>query len=142
MHDIGKLILDDFVIGNQQVLSDLVVNEDIGFDIAEKKLFGLNHASAGADLLESWHFPSELVSSVRWHHDPLRSDIRPDIVTVVHIADMLAYAEGIGAGIDGFLYHIKEDAVLKLGITKTDLEKVVSSAFDKVRELENVFGGK
>lgn len=143
LHDIGKLIMDDFVIQEQQRLMKTASNEGCGFDGAEDLILGMNHAAAGAELLDSWSFPSALVEVVRWHHRPLQAEKSVQTVaSLIHMSDMLAYAEGIGAGIDGFLYHVYEDSIAHQKLKKKDLEVVASRAFDKVRELNAVFAGE
>ena len=64
---------------------------------------GMNHAEIGALIAEKWNFPEELISAIRYHHDP---DLAPtnhkDLVDVVYLASMLCEYEASNVTIDQF----------------------------------------
>lgn len=39
----------------------------------ERELCGVSHAEIGADLLQNWRFPPDMVEAIRDHHEPSRS---------------------------------------------------------------------
>jgi len=68
LHDVGRLLLamrfrDEYwkVVGG--------VGESELIDAVERKVFGVDHAEAGAWMLEAWALPPGIVESVRLHHD-------------------------------------------------------------------------
>ena len=69
LHDMGKLILDSFVKTDSENIHSLVAKGE-SWIRAEYMILGTDHAEIGALLLEKWSFPTEIVNSVRWHHDP------------------------------------------------------------------------
>ena len=69
LHDVGKLVLGDFVQDDFKKIED-ILSQGISFETAENMVLGVNHADIGAEILRKWSLPPELVNAVRWHHDP------------------------------------------------------------------------
>jgi putative nucleotidyltransferase with HDIG domain len=68
LHDVGRLILamrfrEEYwtIVGG--------ISEAESIDAVERKVFRLDHAEAGAWMLEAWALPPEIVESVRGHHE-------------------------------------------------------------------------
>jgi putative nucleotidyltransferase with HDIG domain len=68
LHDVGRLILamrfrDEYwaIVGG--------MGEAESIDTVERQTFGVDHAEAGAWMLEAWGLPPGIVESVRLHHD-------------------------------------------------------------------------
>jgi HD-like signal output (HDOD) protein len=75
------------------------------FAEAERAVFGVDHATVSAWMLHRWGLPFELVSGVRWHHQP---DEHPtDLADVLHAASHVAAAT-CGVGVDALQYPISE----------------------------------
>lgn len=142
LHDIGKLILDQHIADSGPGIAGLVDSQGYSFDQAEQTVIGMSHAEVGAMLLDSWNFPEELVETVRWHHDPTGAGEQRELADVIHVADMLAYSEGIGAGVDGFRYRLCQESAAKLGVKPKHIENAAARAFDKINELSGLIEGK
>lgn len=138
LHDIGKLIICDFVENDFLTIQDSVETMNLSFEEAEKRIIGINHAEAGAELLAHWNFPDELITAVRCHHTPEKAGTHGNIAGIVHIADTLAYSQGIGTGIDGFQYKISKQTTDKLNITAEQIQFVASVTLDKMLELQEI----
>ena len=138
LHDLGKLILDEFVDASKVEIFKVAGEQKLSFEMAEAAVVGMNHADAGAAVLDQWHFPAELVAAARWHHCPEAAGEYESIASIVHVAEFLSYAEGIGTGIDGLGYHLSQEAIDNLGVRKKDLEWVASHTLDKMRDLEKL----
>jgi putative nucleotidyltransferase with HDIG domain len=138
LHDMGKVILNGFIILNATEISTAMHSNTEAFDCIEASILGISHAEAGAEIMKQWRFPDELVATIRWHHDPSKAGGHSTIVNIVHLADMLAYTEGIGTGIDGLRYKVSENVVSELGITTRTLERAASHTLDKMNELERI----
>jgi putative nucleotidyltransferase with HDIG domain len=75
LHDVGKLAIS--LLSTE--LNDALTRLSAGgcqISAAELVLCGFDHAEAGAEVLRHWNFAAELVSAVRHHHQPERSDSR------------------------------------------------------------------
>ena len=71
LHDMGKLVLEEFVKEELQQIQSLAA-KGVPLDLAENMVLGTDHAEIGALILGKWSFPSDLVNAVRRHHTPER----------------------------------------------------------------------
>ncbi len=134
LHDLGKLILGGFV---EKELSEIekVAARGIPFQMAEQEVLGTDHAEIGALMLESWSFPPNLVSAVRWHHDPDSAPETSPMTDIVHVANVLCLMIGIGIGVEGLHYEPSVSATKRLGIKPTQLELIASQTLEWAKEL-------
>ena len=89
LHDIGKVVLDQFVADSAPLLfRDLGANQE-SFMSAEKKILGLTHCQAGGILADNWQFSSALAQVVRHHHCPESAEDAVDLVSIIYLADLL-----------------------------------------------------
>lgn len=139
IHDIGKLALEESVAENYQEISDLVSQDNMPFEMAERKVLGIDHAEAGALIASKWNFPEPLINGVRWHHDPDNAEGGNPLVDVVHIADVTCLMQGLGLGRDGLHYRPSEKAVERLNLTSATLEKATAQLLDSIEYIKNVF---
>ena len=52
---------------------------------------GLNHAEVGALIAKKWNFPDQLVTAIRYHHEPMLAPPESrDIVFCVYLANASA----------------------------------------------------
>ena len=138
LHDLGKLAMDEFVATLKNDLKQDVRDRSETFDEAEQNRLGISHAEAGAVILDRWNFPEPLVAAARWHHHPDQAGPLSPLVSMVHIAEFLAYEEGVGAGIDGFTYRLSDEAVSCLKLKSRTIEYVASQTLDKMKNLEQL----
>lgn len=141
LHDMGKVVVDEFIRQNWKELESRIEVPGASFDRVEHDVLGMDHAEAGALLLDQWKLPEALVTAVRWHHDPMQGQDSTRILALVHVADGLSYSEGIGVGVDGFKYDISKDVIDSLGLRHSMVEKVASLALDRVRSVEEALRG-
>ncbi len=138
LHDMGKLILDPYISSNKGILLDQDGSLVSSFEQREHEVLGLDHAEVGAKIMDQWQLPYEIVAAVRWHHQPSESNKYQNEVDIVHIADILAYAEGVGTGADGLSYTVSSEAQKRLGLKKRDIEYAASITLEKMEELEAI----
>ncbi len=140
LHDIGKVLLSEYVFQEQAAILRLVREEKHAFDEAEKKLFGCDHGETGAAILRRWNFPEILVQAAEFHHRP---DLAPgeslQQCAIIHYADVLSYCQGPGAGIDGFSYHFCEAARKRVPLHNTEIEHIAGQTLEKVNAFRTAF---
>jgi HD-like signal output (HDOD) protein len=136
IHDVGKIILDPYINERKGEFQSFVTKENESFLKAEKELLGFDHAELASEVCERWHIPKHISVSIRFHHDPAPSD--KDVLSyIVHMADAIAIMSGIGAGLDGMLYSIHNDAMEFLHISHDDVMDImadVASYVDKTTQ--------
>jgi putative nucleotidyltransferase with HDIG domain len=138
LHDVGKLVLGEFVKDDIKKI-EKIVSKDVSFEAAEKIALGTDHAEIGAKILESCGLPAEIVSAVRWHHDPDAADETSTLIDIVHVANVLCLMIGIGVGREGLQYRPSPVVTKRLGIKSVHLEKVASHTMDWVSDLTDVY---
>lgn len=138
LHDLGILVLDPFVLEARLAFNGLSGPGADSFDQIEKDVLGMDHAEAGARILENWQLSPEIVAGARWHHEPARADQYRDIIYLVHLADMLSISQGIGTGIYGLKFNVFSESVKTVGLKKSHLEYTASKTLDRMRELESI----
>jgi len=83
--------------------------------------------------------PEEIVSAVRWHHDPDAADETSTLIDIVHVANVLCLMIGIGMGREGLQYKPSPVVTKRLGIKPAHIEKVASHTLDWVSDLTDVY---
>ncbi len=140
MHDLGMLLMDPFVLRENERFKQFLGKENACLDHAEREILGMDHARAGAAILANWQTGPEIVAGVRWHHEPERATEHQELVHLVHLADMLAFAGGIGVGNYGMQYKVSPETVEILHLKKEHVEHASSKSLDKMKELESIMG--
>ena len=97
LHDVGKILLGTFMEVDVEPIVHLAKTELISFNVAEQRVLGIDHAEAGAALLEAWELPELIIRAIRWHHTPEDYEGDPLVVDLVHVADALCLQGAIGA---------------------------------------------
>lgn len=106
------------------------------FTAIEQEVVGIDHCVLGAALAEKWQFPMTCRLVAAHHHAPPPSaDGSRVIVSVVHVADVLACQCGLGFPLTAAQESLEDAKVRGLGIDpaalaslRTDLPALVKSA--------------
>ncbi len=87
LHDIGKVILEQFLTDEFINIMNISEEEGISFYNAERRAECLSHSEIGAGLAERWKIPDPLVEAIRFHHAPLSGSSPSLMACVVSLAD-------------------------------------------------------
>ncbi len=136
LHDMGKLVMGNFVKEDLREIENLAA-KGISFEVAEAFVTGTDHAEIGARILKRWSLPDELVSAVRWHHDPDSAKKTDNglLTDIVHVADVLCLMIGLGVGYEGLHYTPSTNVSKRLGLKPFQLESIASRTLKWVSEL-------
>ncbi len=140
LHDLGMVVLDPFVAENKARFDEAFLASDRSFQHLERELLGIDHAEAGARVLADWRLSEAVVTAIRWHHEPEQAATHRELVNLIHLADILAFSQGIGTGDYGMGYRASSDAISSLGLRQKQVEYVASETVDKMRELADILG--
>ena len=125
IHDIGKVILILRFPEEYERVLQKAFQEDLFISDAEKEIFGLTHAEAGAIMCRKWHFPHILIETIENYHHPSSSKRHILHTAIVHISDILARAKGIGFAGDKHVPPIDPIAWNNLNLTKEELKEIL-----------------
>ncbi|MBD3179965.1 MAG: HDOD domain-containing protein [Candidatus Latescibacteria bacterium] len=126
LHDVGKVLISEHMSGHEEVLSRKLDESTVNDYLAlERSILGTDHCEVGALLAENWKLPEALVESIRCHHHPSLAE-RPgrDIVSAVHLGDILAMEIGVSTGSDCMCYRMDRTVIDILQISENDMEKL------------------
>ena len=126
VHNIGRTLLSGPLLASFSQVKALVKSEDIPFNEAEKKVFGIDHGEAGAKLAQKWKFPAELVEAIKLHHDPWKASPNArKLVSLIHIADIIVMYGGVGVGGDGLNYRLDERTLQLLNVNESAVDQFI-----------------
>ena len=141
LHDIGKIAISTFVLEEAGDILDRVRSGGLAFVSAEREVLGLDHAEVGAAVAAAWSLPTAVADVARWHHEPGGAPASSDraLVDLVHVADALAHAMGLGTDVGELARKVDSGAELRLGVKARRLERVAGGSLDEVRDLAQLF---
>lgn len=107
LHDVGKLVLADKLTHEYAEVKKLAEEKQMLFCDAEREKLGVTHAEVGAYLMSLWGLPDNIVETVAFHHEPLKSNNRQfGPLTVVHVANVFEHNEHSGPGDSGKRHEV------------------------------------
>jgi putative nucleotidyltransferase with HDIG domain len=141
LHDIGKLVLDQFLHEELLKILERTEEDSISFLEAERNLLGIDHTIIGEWLARKWKLPLPVVVSIRHHHEPLEerkgfSMSQDRVVDIVRLADTICRRQGIGWNGDRMIPEISARLWSRLDIRSEDVEKVSDTLRDEVNRSE------
>jgi len=139
LRDIGKTVLNEYMITEYKSVFDLVLNNKLSFCEAEKEVFGFNHSEIGAKMAEKWNLPSHLVEAIKYHHNPtyLESLDENKLVSIVHLGDAMTMMMGVGVGIDGLTYSLSNETLASLDVDIELFKRIITGAAELVKDQNN-----
>jgi putative nucleotidyltransferase with HDIG domain len=141
LHDIGELVMFNQNPELSRAALELSLDENDGVTsyLAERKVFGFDHAEVGAELARQWCLPDSLRACIEFHHSPFDSDISVDAVLIVHLANSIAVlAELNSLNLDD-APQIDKRTFEKLGLSPDVIPDTVAETQESVTELLRIF---
>jgi putative nucleotidyltransferase with HDIG domain len=137
LHDVGRLVLYRCLPRHAAHVLALARNEGILLRVAERRLLGFDHATLAGMLLRRWRFPESLEEAVRHHHGA--SYMGQTMPAMVHTADAVAGALGLGSSGEVFVPPLSPEAWTTLDLGPERLAEVVATADAQVEDIIKVF---
>jgi putative nucleotidyltransferase with HDIG domain len=135
LHDVGKVILGEYVHESFAQIMNLVCREGCAFLEAEERLFGINHASIGGKIAEKWNFPGEISTAIAFHHRPdLVEDTESISPWLMYLADQICSMMGVGGGQDGLAYRAVSDVAKRFQLRDKDIEVCMVQLFEDMKK--------
>ena len=116
LHDIGRLIILENLPNEA---SEIITRHNkIGGMVLEieREVLGFDHGEVGAALAQSWGLPLSLEEIIGNHHNPSLSKRYPLETTIIHLADIIAKAMGLGSSGDIYVPPLDEKSWEQLGL--------------------------
>ncbi|MGZ3607551.1 MAG: HDOD domain-containing protein [Syntrophales bacterium] len=138
IHDIGKVVMAlEFTKAYEGALA-FAETEHISIMQAEKKFFADTHAALGGVLSEKWRFPKKLTEAILYHHQPQSAVLFPLETTIVHLADILTKARGLGFSGDQIVPIVDDAAFDRLELSEEDIINVFRELEESIEATQEV----
>jgi putative nucleotidyltransferase with HDIG domain len=141
LHDIGKVVMGEFVDQSFLKIYDLVSTRGISFLEAEEEVIGISHADLGGKIATQWNFPADMRDAIMYHHRP---DLMPnggsDNAWLVYLADQACIMMGIGLGNDGLAYKGLSEAIVKFKLRQRDFEECIMIMLNDLGRAKELLG--
>ena len=134
--DIGKIILEKYVLDGSRKIRGLVETQNFSFLEAEKKVLGIDHAELGAMIAKMWKFSPRMINIIRHHHLNDEDKICDKEIAAVYLADCICMMMGKGVGSDGLSYRFKHQVMENLGLSATDVLMIISEFGINMQQVE------
>jgi putative nucleotidyltransferase with HDIG domain len=95
LHDIGKIILNQYFHREFMQITDMVVEGDT-LEYAEEAVIGTNHAQVGCWLAERWNLPEIISQTILYHHHPWNAPKDKVFIATVTLGNYLCHLCSIG----------------------------------------------
>lgn len=141
LHDIGKVILNEYVAEDFAEIVRRVTDQHISFVEAEHQVLGFSHEEVGAMIAEKWKLPPAIVRCIRFHHVPSDVDPPDALVDTVYLANCVCLLLGIGLGEDGLCYRADPKVLERRGLCENDLESIGAQTVMDLQRVEKIFNG-
>jgi putative nucleotidyltransferase with HDIG domain len=135
LHDIGKLVLNQFLDPQAQAAIARAIDErgQAGI-VAEQNLLKTNHAEVGAALLKKWNLPKDIIDAAEFHHDDTRISSRWP--SVIALADAMAHMAVSGKS--GLPEHAEAELLQRVGLSAEKYEEILGEVSAALVEIEAV----
>lgn len=97
LHDMGRLVMLLKASDSMAQALERSRRDDVLLHVAEREIFGFDHATVGNELLLQWNLPPGICAAVAWHHMPMRAGSHVPMAALVHVADVIANAIAFGS---------------------------------------------
>lgn len=136
LHEVGKLVIGNAVVDEPDAIFGCSDLEGLSFEEAETRVLQINHAEAGAVLLEHWNMPTWVVEAVRFHHAP--PDYSCMMADLIHLADALSLSAGVGAGRDGLHYRLSPEVSLRWNLSRRSVERILGRTMEALDDAKDL----
>ncbi len=138
LHDIGKIVLDLVAFDKFGLIMDMVVKGGRSFLSAEKEILGYTHAQVGAMIARQWNLPLVLIEAIEYHHEPGKAQVAPEVVAMVHVADVICSMLGVGGGVDGLVNPVHPGALSLLALDAKAVENIIEGLPEVMKQIEPI----
>jgi putative nucleotidyltransferase with HDIG domain len=140
MHDIGKIILDQFLHDQFEKILHIVREKKCLIIDAEKEVLGgLTHCDIGGWLGKKWNLNEEFIHIIENHHTPSSASNYFKACSIVHVANAFARVLELGSSGDNLISKINPAAWKQLNIQPETIPQLFKEIAEEVRKAEVFF---
>jgi len=134
VHDVGKIIMDPFVLEEKQRFDAFLLQEQQTYLNAEQQILGFDHAEIAAEVCKKWSIPEITSSAIRYHHSPSSSQ-EVELAFILHMADYISLMSGEGYEEEDYLYELEDGTMDYLDFNQNDISEMTFELMESVANL-------
>jgi len=134
VHDVGKIIMDPFVLEEKQRFEAFLLQEQQTYLNAEQQILGFDHAEIAAEVCKKWSIPEVISSAIQYHHSP-SSSMEVELAFILHMADYISLMSGEGYEEGDYLYELEEGTMDYLDFNQNDISEMTFELMESVANL-------
>ena len=135
LHDLGQIVIASLHPDLLDRITKVCKDKAIPARMLENFSVGLNHAEVGALIAKKWNFPDQLVTAIRYHHEPMQAPAPArDIVYCVYLANTICDMERERIGFDQVQVQVLKDFGIETEAQLSKIQEKLSKLFDDQRQ--------
>jgi len=134
IHDSGLILLDEYILENKSMFDKIMADGKNALFMAEKQIFGFNHAEIASLFFHSWNIPKAQTTAIRYHHNPSLSD-NDQLSYILHVSDSIAIMSENGQNDNMSLNIIENGAMKYLDFKDDDIKALINEMTESVNEV-------
>jgi putative nucleotidyltransferase with HDIG domain len=135
LHDIGKIVAMTLLPEAFARITQRAIQDRLLIATAEAEVLGCTHADIGRLLAQRWNLPAKLITLIEHHHDPAAAGAWAVEASVVHVADILTRALGLGSGGDDTMPSLERSAWELLKLKAGSLDAIMATMLDEFDDI-------
>jgi HD-like signal output (HDOD) protein/anti-anti-sigma regulatory factor/DNA-binding response OmpR family regulator len=145
LHDFGIILLDEFFNGFFTSVYEQVAKNKSSFMAEEKRLWGMSHNSAVAQLFKSWNMPSDITSTMeQLDLFGSRQSLNPEnkellLVNIIGISNLLAKSLQLGKDCDDIIYPVNKKILQAINCPSGINEELLTNCTEKLNVYTDFF---
>ncbi|SPD75999.1 putative signal transduction protein [uncultured Desulfobacterium sp.] len=136
LHDIGRAIIYKYFPDHAGLLLNRSFKSGKLLYQEEGDCLGCSHTDIGMMLLKKWKLPFNLESNISFHHNP-SSAPSPTHAGIVHLADIITNALGLGSSGERLVPPLDSIAWNNLGISTSCFDVVIRQAVNQLSAFDS-----
>ena len=139
MHDIGKLVLNQYAGEVFDQVVQEVYNEGRNFAAVEREMLGFDHTEVGAMLVTKWKLSPVMEEAIRFHHTESEFTRERLILCYLDLANNLCKRQGIGFVESPDLDVVNLPSNKALGFNAVELDMMAQQLADTLKSEMEIF---
>lgn len=137
LHDIGKVVLDQYMDLTYSLFYRRTQEGGENLINVEHEVFGANHPEIGGRLAVQWSLPESLVEVIRYHHNPEKASINPELSHIVYFADLLMSRFIVGQELERLNTDSLVTRLERIGLKPEQFPDIVESISNELFNLSS-----
>ena len=138
LHDIGSLILYRLKPEQSRQALEMAAEKQLPLVLAEKQVFGFDHADVGAELMTAWNLPESFSQVVLHHHEPSSAASYRLEGATIHLADVISGMKHVTGSNTGRVAPLEPLAWEMIGLPADSVDALASEADIQFSEASSV----